>query len=210
MSKIELHLTLDLFRSKEQFCYIGKMKFVIVFGPQAVGKMTVGHEIEKLTALKLFHNHMTIDLVNPFVSYGTDKGKELVQLLRNEVFKAVAASDSPGMIFTYLWDFESSTDTEYIKYISDLFTEKGAELYLVELEADIDTRLKRNRTEHRLKHKPTKRDFERSEGYILDADARTRNNSYENEIESQNYIRINNTELPPEEVAHRVVEEFNL
>lgn len=37
------------------------MKFVLIFGPQAVGKMTVGHEIEKITDLKLFHNHMTID-----------------------------------------------------------------------------------------------------------------------------------------------------
>jgi shikimate kinase len=32
------------------------MKFIIIFGPQAVGKMTVGHELEKTTKLKLFHN----------------------------------------------------------------------------------------------------------------------------------------------------------
>lgn len=40
------------------------MKLVIITGPQAVGKMTVGQELEKLTDLKLFHNHMTIDLAN--------------------------------------------------------------------------------------------------------------------------------------------------
>jgi hypothetical protein len=33
------------------------MKFVIIFGPQAVGKMTVGYELEKITDLKLFHYH---------------------------------------------------------------------------------------------------------------------------------------------------------
>ena len=38
------------------------MDFVIIFGPQAVGKMTVGEELAKKTRLKLFHNHMTIDL----------------------------------------------------------------------------------------------------------------------------------------------------
>ncbi|MED3553043.1 hypothetical protein P4449_21750 [Cytobacillus praedii] len=38
------------------------MKFVLIFGPQAVGKMTVGQELEKITELKLFHNHMTIEL----------------------------------------------------------------------------------------------------------------------------------------------------
>lgn len=186
------------------------MKFVIIFGPQAVGKMTVGHEIEKITDLKLFHNHMTIDLVDPFVSYGTDAGRELVQLFRNEIFKAVAAGDSPGMIFTYTWDFETPSDTSYIKYIADIFMERGAAVFLVELEADIDIRLERNRSEHRLEHKPTKRDFARSEKYIWVAHEGARNNSTEDEIEFVNHIRINNTNLTPEEVAQRVVEKFNL
>ena len=34
---------------------------VIIFGPPAVGKMTVGSKLSKLTGLKLFHNHMTIE-----------------------------------------------------------------------------------------------------------------------------------------------------
>lgn len=42
------------------------MKLVFLFGPQAVGKMTIGHELEKITQLKLLHNHMTIDLLHPF------------------------------------------------------------------------------------------------------------------------------------------------
>ena len=32
------------------------MKLVIIFGPHAVGKMTVGQELEKISDLKLFHN----------------------------------------------------------------------------------------------------------------------------------------------------------
>lgn len=79
------------------------MKFVLIFGPQATGKMTVGHELEKITNLKLFHNHMTIELVNPFFDYGTKEGKRLVRLFREELFKAMAKSDQEGMIFTYVW-----------------------------------------------------------------------------------------------------------
>jgi len=186
------------------------MNFVIIFGPQAVGKMTVGHELEKITNLKLFHNHMTIDLVNPFVSYGTDEGRKLVQQFRNEIFKAVASGDSPGIIFTFLWDFESTFDKQYIKQISDIFIKKGGEVFLVELEADVDVRLERNKTEHRLAHKPTKRDVESSEKYILDAQSRSRNNSKDGEIENQNYIRINNTDIDPDIVAQKVKEKFNL
>jgi hypothetical protein len=80
------------------------MKLVIIFGPQAVGKMTVGYELEKITDLKLFHNHMTIELVSPFFSYGSDEGKRLVNLFRQEIFEAVAKSDLEGLIFTVVWN----------------------------------------------------------------------------------------------------------
>lgn len=37
------------------------MELIIVFGPPAVGKMTVGREICGLTGYKLFHNHLTVE-----------------------------------------------------------------------------------------------------------------------------------------------------
>ena len=82
------------------------MKFIIIFGPQAVGKMTVGHELEKITNLKLFHNHMTIELVSNYFSYSTPTGRRLVKLFREEIFKEVASSDLEGLIFTWLWNFD--------------------------------------------------------------------------------------------------------
>jgi len=45
-----------------------KMNLVIIFGPLTIGKMTVGQELENITALKLFHNHMTIEMVLPFLT----------------------------------------------------------------------------------------------------------------------------------------------
>jgi hypothetical protein len=47
-------------------------KFVFIFGPQAVGKMTVGQELAKVTGLKLFHNHMTIDLLEPLFGFSPE------------------------------------------------------------------------------------------------------------------------------------------
>lgn len=37
------------------------MNLVIIIGAQAVGKMTVGDELSKITHLKLFYNHMSIE-----------------------------------------------------------------------------------------------------------------------------------------------------
>lgn len=48
---------------------------IMITGPQAVGKMTVEQELAKLTNFKLFHNHMSIDLVNNFFSYSTKEGQ---------------------------------------------------------------------------------------------------------------------------------------
>jgi shikimate kinase len=45
------------------------MNFILITGPQAVGKMTVGQELEKITGLKLFHNHMSIELVLAHLNY---------------------------------------------------------------------------------------------------------------------------------------------
>jgi hypothetical protein len=105
------------------------MKFIIIFGPQAVGKMTVGHELEKLTELKLFHNHMTIELVSPFFNYGTEAGKRLVSLFRQEIFEEVSKSNLDGLIFTYVWAFDLQSDWDYVDKICDIFESKGGVVY---------------------------------------------------------------------------------
>ncbi len=199
---------------KIQIIYIqmrsGGMKFVIIFGPQAVGKMTVGQELEKITDLKLFHNHMTIELVFPYFSYGTPQGKRLVSLFRQEIFEEVAKSNLPGLIFTYVWAFDSKEDAEYIRKISELFTAHGGQVCYVELEADLPERLKRNRSPHRLLHKATKRNVEWSEQDLLDSMNKHQLNSVPGEFTHEHYIRINNTHKSPEEVAEAIKKRFDL
>ena len=77
------------------------MKFVLLFGPQAVGKMTVGKELSKITDLKLLHNHMTIDLLEPFFGFSPEMWR-LSSLFREEIFNSFSKSDNYGMIFTFV------------------------------------------------------------------------------------------------------------
>src|SRR5687768_16427169 len=74
------------------------MKFVVIFGPPAVGKMTVGHELAKITGLKLFHNHMPIDLVLNFFDFREAPFFRLVSEFRRRVLEEVAASELPRLI----------------------------------------------------------------------------------------------------------------
>ncbi|MBS4178954.1 AAA family ATPase [Lederbergia citrea] len=185
------------------------MKFILIFGPQAVGKMTVGHELEKITELKLFHNHMTIDLVQPFFGFSAEMWR-LSSLFRHEIFEAVSRSDLPGLIFTYVWALDQQGDWDYVDKICNVFESKGAVVYFVELEADIEERLERNKSPHRLEHKPTKRNIKESEHHLRSTMEKYRLNSLEGEITKENYIKINNTHLSAEEVAKVIKEKFRL
>ena len=186
------------------------MKLVIIFGPHAVGKMTVGQELAKITGLKLFHNHMTIDIVSDLSEHMPSERSRLTNLFRKEIFEAYAKSDEYGMIFTFMWALDSKEDWDYINNLEALFSSRGAEVYYVELEADYDLRLERNKTENRLLHKPSKRNLERSENLFIRLEDKYRLNSYEGEIKKQNYMKIINSNLAPEIVADKIKEQFGL
>lgn len=185
-------------------------KLVIIFWPQAVGKMTVGQELAKITWLKLFHNHMTIDLVSHFFSYATETGKRLVKSFREQIFQEVAQSDLEWMIFTFVWFFDLQTDWDSVASRCKIFEDQGWEIYFVELEADEKIRIERNVTQNRLEHKRTKRDIEHSEKELKESSQSHRLNSYDWEITYKNYMKINNTNLNPEEVALQIKDTFHL
>lgn len=186
------------------------MTLVIIFGPPAVGKMTVGYELERLTGLRLFHNHMTIDLVLHFFEYGTPPFHRLVGEFRRRIFEEVAASDLPGLIFTYVWAVELESDRKFVDWVAELFRARGSEVCYVELRADLAERLRRNETEFRLSQKPPKRDVERSRRQLLDLDARYVLNTSGEFFYPERYLGLDTTDLSAGEVARRIVERFGL
>lgn len=188
------------------------MKLVIIFGPPAVGKMTVGQELARATGLKLFHNHMTIDLVLNFFGYGTSEFSRLDSLFRNEIFDAVAASELPGLIFTYMWALNEPGDKFYIDDLANRFSARGGMVYYVELQAALEVRLKRNKGATRLEQKPSKRDLAASEAMLLRHDRQFELNTSEQRpfFYKSNYLKIDNTALAAVEVAAIIKEKFDL
>jgi ectoine hydroxylase-related dioxygenase (phytanoyl-CoA dioxygenase family) len=100
-----------------------------------------------------------------------------------------------------MWALDSKDDWEYLNLVEDIFKAKGATVYYVELEADYDVRIKRNKTENRLLNKPSKRDINNSELLFRRLEDKYRLNSFDNEIRKENYIKINNTDISPDIVA---------
>lgn len=182
------------------------MKLVIIIGGGASGKMTVGQELCKITDLRLFHNHMTIDLVTQIFGYYDSAA---IERLRSVIFEEFAKSGNYGLVFTYIWDFSAPQDGEYIGRLRRLFEEAGGEVYLVELVADFEERLRRNRTENRLLNKPGKHDIEFSEALIND-EKTCRVESLPGEIDWPNYLRLDNTHVSAEDAARIIKKQFSL
>lgn len=183
------------------------MKLVVLIGDAAVGKMTVGQELMKQTGLRLFHNHMMIEPVIEI--FGSFNGY-VTQQLREVIFREFVKSDNEGMIFTFMWAFDMQSDWDYIRHVSDIFRQQGGEIYYVELVATQEVRLQRNETPNRLAHKASKRDLEASRQRLLRDDANYRCVSLPGEIPFENYLRIDNTDLPPEAAAAMIREQFHL
>ncbi len=183
------------------------MKLVMIFGNAAVGKMTVGQELAKITHLRLFHNHMTIEPVIEIMGYFDSN---VTRRLRQVYFEEFAKSQNYGMIFTFMWAFNMQSDWDYHDWVRSIFEPYGTTVYYVELVTDRETRLQRNVTENRLLHKPSKRDLESSNERLLRDDSRYRLESLPGEIPFENYLKIDNTNLPPETVAAMIKEHFGL
>lgn len=181
------------------------MKLVFIIGSGAVGKMTVGQELMKRTGLRLFHNHMMIEPVLEI--FGGWRG-DVVSKLRRVILEEFVNSDQEGMIFTFMWAFDMPSDREYLLDVAKLFEDKGGEVYCVELVASQEIRLQRNRTENRLNNKASKRNLEFSTNLILNEDQNHRLVSREGEIPFANYLRIDNSQLSPEEAAELIKEHF--
>lgn len=181
-------------------------------GPQAVGKMTVGRELEKKIEAKLLHNHETIDLFAKFLGYGKETFR-LSDQTRKELFKAFVSNKqnvTESIIFTVVVAFDLIEDIDFLTEISEIFLEGQGRVFLIELEADLETRLQRNIGESRLEAKPSKRNIEFSRNDLLTTHEKHRLNSLPNEVTEKikqvNYLKIDNTHLEAEKVASRIAE----
>jgi hypothetical protein len=182
---------------------------VVLVGPPAVGKMATGRALERLTGLPLFHNHMTIELVLPFFEFGSAPFNRLVGEFRRRIFEEVAESDLPGLIFTYVWAFDTPADRQFVHGVMEIFERQGGRTVFVELWASLETRRVRNRTDLRLQEKASKRDVEQSDARLLAAEDRHRMSS-EGDFPFPDHLRIDNTEVGPTEVARMIATHYAL
>ena len=183
------------------------MKFVVILGAQAVGKMTVGQELVKNTKLRLLTNHTMWEFVHE--RFGEDFGNASDRL-KEVILEEFSKSDEYGLIYTCCMNYDSREEWDWLRGITDMYKKVNAEIYYVELTASQEIRLRRNNTENRLLSKANKRDIEKSDKNLIDADKKARFVSNDGEILFENFMKIDNSNIAPDVAAKMIKEKFLL
>lgn len=106
------------------------MKLVFLHGAPAVGKLTVARKLATLTGFRLFHNHLTVDLVSSLFPFGS----EPFILLREQIWLAAfaeAARNNLSLIFTF--NPERTVRESFIQDAIDVVAAAGGMVIFVEL-----------------------------------------------------------------------------
>ena len=182
---------------------------IVVCGPQAVGKMTVAESLRDKLRYNMMMNHDSIELSDRIFGFATPAQREFNAAVRESAF-SLAVKHNVDLIFTFVCAFDLPEDRDYLMKLEKLFTENGGGFYFAELSADLETRLARNETPHRLERKPSKRDTSWSRENLLKDAERYRLNSAEGEYWFEHHLKIDNTHLDPDLTADRIIEAFHL
>ncbi|HYC74896.1 AAA family ATPase [Brevundimonas sp.] len=106
---------------------------IVLYGPPAVGKLTVARRLAERTGFRLFHNHLTVDLALSLFDFGTPGFRDLRAAVWRTAFEAAFAAGIDGLIFTFTP--EPSVDSGFIPGLLDQARRAGGRTLLVELTA---------------------------------------------------------------------------
>ncbi len=182
---------------------------IIVCGPQAVGKMTVAESLRDKLHYNMMMNHDSIEVSDRIFGFNTPAQVEFNAVFREKAFE-IAVKNNVDLIFTYVCAFDIPKDRDYLLSLKSLFENAGGKFYFVELFTDLETRLARNETPYRLERKASKRDIAWSRANVISDAKKYKLNTDEGEVFCENHIKIDNTNLEPDQVAEKVITAFGL
>lgn len=128
------------------------MKLIILYGPPASGKYTIAKLLAEKTGYKLFHNHLTVDLLKSIFTFGTPEFIALSEKIRLDIFEEAARQNIPGIIFTFVYE-KDTVDDNFIKKILEKVNKYGGEAKFVQIYCEKEVLLKRVKEESRKEFK---------------------------------------------------------
>jgi AAA domain len=112
------------------------VKLIFLHGLPGVGKLTVARELSRLTGFRVFHNHLTVDLVLSVFEFGSQPFVELREKVWLAVLSQAVAAKLDGLIFTFA--FDRSVRSSFIENVRGVVEADGGEVLFVELKCSIE------------------------------------------------------------------------
>lgn len=111
-------------------------RLVFLYGLPGVGKLTVARELAAQTGYRLFHNHLTVDLLLSVFEFGSEPFVELREWIWLSVFQRIGQIAAPGVIFTFAP--EATVRSDFVGQVRAVAENTGIEVRFVELVCPLD------------------------------------------------------------------------
>ena len=175
------------------------MNLVFLYGTPGVGKLTVGRELEALTGYRLFHNHLTVDLVSAVFDFGTEPFVGLREHIWLSVFRA-AARGGVSLVFTFAP--ERTVREQFIPGAMEAVESAGGQVLFAELTcegAELERRIESPSRKELGKLSSVERYRELHEA-----------GAFEHPKMPRAALSLDTTRRPPRETARLIAEHFGL
>ena len=106
---------------------------MFLYGPPAVGKLTVARAIADSLPYKILHNHVTIDAVTGVLPWGSDAFWRVVGRFRRDL--VAAAAENIDLIYTFVF---APGDEQHVADIVLPYEKAGGTVLFVQLLAPLD------------------------------------------------------------------------
>lgn len=175
------------------------MKLIFLYGSPAVGKLTVAKKIAELTDFKVFHNHLSIDCIEPIFEFGSPSFFKLINMIRSET---VAEAARAGQNLVYTFCYAKDSDDAHVAEITKNVEDNGGEVCFVLLKADKAELEKRVLEDSRKRYGKAK--TVEMMHYFFD--------TYDlfSPVPERESLIIDNTNLSAEDTAQQIIEYFGI
>ena len=176
------------------------MKLIFLHGLPGVGKLTVARELSKLTGFRIFHNHLTVDLVLSVFEFGSQPFVELREKVWLAALSQAVVAKLDGLIFTFA--FDRTVRSSFIENMRGVVEAAGGEVLFVELRCSVEE------LERRIEQ-PSRRGFGKLNSVDRFRELKEAGAFVDPGIPADRML-LDTTELSASDAAHRIVSTLGL
>ncbi len=176
------------------------MKLIFIYGPPAVGKLTVTRELVKITRFSNFHNHYAYDFVNALIDHTNPNFSKYVEKIMLDGIEIAAKERVRGIVFTFC--YEHKQDDIFIKKVIEIVKKNNGLVDFVQLTCQNQELFKRVKEKSRKSYKKVK--TVKALKNIL------KKWTLDQEIPFVRSLKIDNSRIEPKKVALMIKQKYNL